>query len=129
MNSCCTPSTCADAVDAGLVTGCNAVDLGCGDMHSCQQCMSGEICQGDKCVQCTPKTCADFGNTGCNHNDGCGHQLNCCGTGTECVQNLCCNPGDVVYEGSCCAPQCDPNLPPGPQSSCGIVIYCGNPNN
>ncbi len=104
MKSCCTPLTCAGAVDAGLVTGCNAVDLGCGVKQSCQQCQAGEICQGDKCVQCTPKTCADFGNTGCNHDD-------------------------VVYEGTCCSPQCDPNLPAGPQVSCGVVIYCGNPNN
>jgi len=128
-NSCCTPLTCAGAIDAGLVTGCNAVDLGCGVQRSCQSCQAGEICQGDKCVQCTPKTCADFGNTGCNHDDGCGMRISCCGAGTTCIQNLCCNDGDVVYAGSCCSPQCDPNQPAGPQVSCGVVIYCGNPNN
>jgi hypothetical protein len=128
-NVCCTPLTCAGAADAGLVTGCNPVDLGCGVMQSCEQCPPGEVCQNNTCVTCTPKTCADFGNTGCGHDDGCGHRIDCCGTGTTCIQNLCCNPGDVVYEGSCCAPQCDTSQPPGPQVSCGVVIYCGNANN
>jgi hypothetical protein len=76
-----------------------------------------------------PKTCANFGDAGCNHGDGCGNRLNCCGPETACVDNLCCNPGDVVYEGSCCAPQCDPGEPAGPQLSCGVVINCGNPAN
>jgi hypothetical protein len=72
-----------------------------------------------------PKTCADFGNTGCGHADGCGGTLDCCGGGTTCMTGgLCCEPGDVVYQGSCCALVCNNGLPPGPQQVCGVTIYC-----
>jgi hypothetical protein len=79
---CCTPQTCADAVDAGIVTGCAPVDLGCGVKQACLQCASGEACKNDQCVACVPKTCADFGDTGCGHSDGCGKTLNCCAAAT-----------------------------------------------
>jgi len=125
-NACCTPLTCAEAADAGTVTGCNPVDLGCGVQQSCAPCPSGQSCQANKCVACAPKTCSDFGNTGCDHSDGCGNNLDCCASGTTCMSGgLCCQPGDVVYQGSCCLPQCNPSLPAGPQASCGTVIYCG----
>jgi hypothetical protein len=122
--ACCTPQTCAEAVDAGIVTGCNPVDLGCGVQQSCMTCVAGQLCQNDTCVNCMPKTCADFSG-GCGHGDGCGHTLDCCASGTTCMSgNVCCQAGEVVYQGSCCLPQCNPNLPAGPQDSCGTVIYC-----
>jgi hypothetical protein len=97
-------------------------------MKVCNGCATGQTCVMDRCVTCTPKTCSDFGNAGCGHHDGCGGILNCCGSGTDCVNGLCCQPGDVDYQGSCCKPQCNPNLPPGPQLVCGVEIVCGGSN-
>jgi hypothetical protein len=122
---CCTQQTsCAELLDAGLVTGCNPVDLGCGVKKACMTCPSGEICTNDQCVACVSKTCADFGNAGCGHSDGCGHTLNCCAAGLACTGGLCCRAGEVAYNGSCCAPACDPSQPPGSQVSCGQVLFC-----
>jgi hypothetical protein len=121
---CCTPTTCGAALDSGVVPGCTPVDLGCGVKKSCKPCGAGEVCVNDVCQTCTPKTCADFGNTGCGHADGCGHSLDCCGTGTTCQSGICCAPGEVDYNGSCCLPGCDLDLSPGPQLSCGQVILC-----
>jgi len=122
---CCTPLTCGDAVDAGMVQGCLAVDLGCGVHKNCSPCPGTDVCESDGgCTACIPKTCGDVGNTGCHHDDGCGSRFDCCATGTVCVETLCCAPGDVEYQGSCCKPTCDPNQPPGPQVSCGLVINC-----
>jgi hypothetical protein len=121
---CCTPRTCADAIDAGEVTGCNPVNLGCGISQSCSRCPTSEVCANDACVACVPKTCADFQNTGCGHSDGCGKTLNCCSSNTTCTNNVCCGEGEIGYNGGCCAPGCDPTQPPGPQVSCGQVIYC-----
>ncbi len=121
---CCTPRTCAEALDAGAVTGCAAMDLGCGATQACIKCGAGEICTNDVCVSCAPKTCADFGNAGCGHADGCGGTVACCAAGTTCTSGLCCAAGEVAYNGSCCEPACDPSQPPGSQVSCGQVIYC-----
>ncbi|HEY4012997.1 MAG TPA: hypothetical protein VGM06_06650 [Polyangiaceae bacterium] len=121
---CCAPRTCAEALDAGTVTGCAPMDLGCGVTTACIQCGAGEVCSNDTCVSCTPKTCADFGNAGCGHANGCGGTLNCCAAGTACTGGLCCGAGEVAYNGSCCAPECDPSQPPGSQVSCGQVIFC-----
>jgi hypothetical protein len=146
---CCTPLTCAQAQDAGLVTGCGKVPLGCGVAQSCAPCAAGQTCEGNVCINCQAKTCADFGNTGCGHNDGCtSTPLDCCPAGTTCNGTICCPPGqvnangiccpageinaggiccpkgDVNYQGSCCQPKCDTSQPPGPQNSCGITIYC-----
>lgn len=123
--SCCNVKSCVDLLDAGSITGCAPVDLGCGIQRSCAPCGPGERCMGDLCVACVAKTCADFGNTGCGHDDGCGNKLDCCGAGTSCLGgDLCCPAGDVVYQGTCCLPQCDNSLPAGPQMSCGEVLYC-----
>ncbi len=121
---CCTPMTCGEALDGGLVSGCSPVDLGCGVKKSCQPCGTGEICVNNACQACVPKTCADFGDAGCGHADGCGKSLNCCAQGTTCQGSLCCLPGEVSYNGSCCLPGCDLDQPPGPQVSCGQVIVC-----
>jgi hypothetical protein len=123
---CCAPSTCAAALDAGLVTGCTPVDLGCGVKKDCSPCPGTDVCLADGgCAPCVPKTCADFSNDGCSHNAGCGVVLNCCAAGTTCQNGLCCPPGEVDFQNTCCKPQCDPNLPPGPQISCGQTILCG----
>lgn len=123
--TCCTPSTCAEAQDAGLVTGCAPVNLNCGVQKSCQPCAAGHVCTANACVACTPKTCTDFGNTGCGHSDGCGNTLNCCPNDTTCQGgSICCAEGQVDYNGSCCTPACDPTQPWGTQISCGEVIYC-----
>jgi hypothetical protein len=37
---------------------------------------------------------------------------------------VCCGEGEIGYAGGCCAPGCDSTQPPGPQVSCGQVIYC-----
>jgi hypothetical protein len=128
---CCAPRTCAEELDAGTVTGCAPVDLGCGVTTACIKCPAGEICSNNTCVSCAPKTCADFANAGCGHADGCGGTLNCCTADTACTGGLCCGEGEVAYNGSCCAPACDPSQPPGTQVSCGQVIFCtgsgGNP--
>jgi hypothetical protein len=146
---CCAPLTCAAAQDAGLVTGCGQVDLGCGTHKSCSPCPTGESCEGNLCVACVPKTCADYNHMGCGHSDGCTTAtLDCCTGGTTCqgticcpkgevnVMGLCCPPGEinangvccgagqVNYAGTCCQPTCDASLPPGPQNSCGVTIYC-----
>jgi hypothetical protein len=121
---CCNPRTCADAIDAGAVPGCAPIDMGCGVKQSCSPCSTGEICTNDQCVACVPKTCADFGNAGCGHSDGCGKTLDCCPAGTACTGNICCSEGLIAYNGSCCAPSCDPAQPAGTQVSCGQVIYC-----
>ena len=135
--SCCQPLDCPSAADAGLVTGCDPVSLGCGEQKSCAPCAAGSVCQNDTCVLCQPKTCTSFNNTGCNHPDGCGNLLDCCPSGTVCTEGACCPPGEtnqggiccpsgeINYQNSCCKPTCDPNLPAGPQNSCGEVIYCG----
>jgi hypothetical protein len=136
--TCCQALDCAAAADAGLVTGCNAVDLGCGVQKACAPCAAGTQCENDTCVQCQPKTCANYGDAGCNHSDGCTAQLlDCCAAGTVCMDGACCPPGqanqggiccpagEVNYQNSCCKPTCNPSLPDGPQSSCGEVIYCG----
>jgi hypothetical protein len=117
---CCQPLTCADVPDAG----CDPVDLGCGVKKTCYTCQSSDFCQSNTCVACQPKTCADFGNAGCNHQDGCGHRLDCCPTETACQGSLCCPIGQVNYQGTCCQPTCDPTKPLGPQMSCGQVILC-----
>jgi hypothetical protein len=117
--------TCGQALDAGAVTGCGAVNLGCGVQKSCAPCGTGTVCTGNACVACTPKTCADFGNDGCGHSDGCGHTLNCCGNGTSCQGTLCCGAGQVNFGGGCCTPACDPSLETATQTSCGQVIFCG----
>jgi hypothetical protein len=136
---CCQPLDCAGAMDAGLVTGCDPVSLGCGQQKVCSPCPTGDVCQSGSCVVCQPKTCANFGDAGCNHPDSCGNLLDCCPGGTVCQEGQCCPPGEtnqggvccpngeVNYQGSCCKPTCDPNQPPGPQNSCGEVIYCGGP--
>jgi hypothetical protein len=147
---CCTPLTCGDAEDAGLVTGCGLVDLGCGIHKTCAPCPSGENCEGNVCVACVPKKCADFGNKGCGHSDGCTSAvLDCCPSGTTCqggnlccptgqvdVKGICCTPGEVNangiccgagqvnYQGTCCQPMCDTTQPSGPQNTCGVTIYC-----
>jgi hypothetical protein len=121
---CCTPLTCAEAIDSGVVTGCDPVDLGCGVRESCAPCKAGMVCQNDKCTPCIPKTCADFGDAGCGHYDGCGKYLDCCPAGLACQGVLCCPYGQVDYNGTCCQPKCDPNLGSGPQFSCGVYIYC-----
>jgi hypothetical protein len=101
------------------------VTLGCGLLKSCQSCPAGQSCVKNACVNCVPKTCADFGNAGCGHDDGCTQTpLDCCTAGMTCKGTICCPKGDVNYQGSCCQPQCDPNLPPGPQNTCGLTIYC-----
>ncbi len=89
---CCTPITCAEAADAGLVTGCNPVDLGCGVKTVCNSCATGQHCYMDSC--CTPLTCAqaDASPTGCAPVDlGCGVQKVCnsCATGQTCVMDKC----------------------------------------
>jgi hypothetical protein len=148
-NACCTPLTCAEAQDAGLVTGCGPVGVGCGAQKSCAPCAANQTCVKNACVNCTAKTCADFGNTGCGHADPCtGTTLDCCPTGTTCQGTICCPPGEtaqgticcptgevnangiccpagqVNYQGTCCLPKCDTSLPPGPQITCGLTIYC-----
>ena len=124
---CCTPKTCAMALEGGLVTGCGMVDLGCGIKKPCQPCGAGETCVNSACQVCTPKTCADFGNTGCGHSDGCGKTIDCCGSGLACQGGICCQAGEVNYNGSCCLPGCDQDLPAGPQVSCGQLILCTGP--
>jgi hypothetical protein len=120
--SCCQPKTCADFPNAG----CAPIDLGCGVKKTCYTCASSDFCQNGSCVPCVPKTCADFGNTGCGHIDGCGHRVDCCPLETTCQGTLCCPIGQVNYQGTCCQPTCDPNLPFGPQVSCGQVILCSD---
>lgn len=136
--ACCTPSTCAQELEAGTVTGCGTVDLGCGVHRQCTGCDGGEVCSVNACVACVPKTCSDYGNTGCGHQVGCGtgQTLDCCAAGTTCMgticcpagqtnmNGICCPAGQVNYNGSCCMPSCDPQLPPGAQVSCGVTIYC-----
>lgn len=134
---CCTPLDCAGAADAGLVTGCDPVPLGCGQQKSCAPCPTGQVCQNNACTACVPFTCAHYNDAGCNHPDQCGALLDCCAAGTTCQEGaccppgetnqngLCCPPGEVNYQQTCCKPACDNNLPPGPQNSCGEVIYCG----
>jgi hypothetical protein len=134
---CCTPLDCAGAADAGLVTGCDPVDLGCGQQKSCAPCSNGQVCQNNACTACVPLTCAHYNDAGCNHPDQCGNLLDCCASGTLCQEGACCPPGqtnqgglccptgDVNYQGTCCQPACNNNLPPGPQISCGLTIYCG----
>lgn len=123
--ACCTPSTCAEAQDAGLVSGCAQVNLGCNVEKSCAPCEEGQICTDNQCVACIPKTCADFGDAGCGHSNGCGNTLDCCSGGLSCQGgSLCCPSGQVAYNGSCCQPSCDPTQPAGSQISCGEVIYC-----
>ena len=124
-DACCTPLTCAEAADAGRVLGCGETNLGCGQQKVCAPCPAGDTCTDNVCVTCVPLTCVDFGNAGCNHSDQCGGTVNCCGAGESCVSGLCCPPGDVAYEGGCCKPACDPDLPSGPQDSCGVTLYCG----
>ncbi len=96
-NTCCTPKTCAEAQDAGTVTGCDPVDLGCGVQQTCSGCAAGQICRSNAC--CTPQTCAeamDAGTvTGCDPVDlGCGVQQTCaaCAAGQICRSNACCTP-------------------------------------
>jgi hypothetical protein len=124
---CCTPETCAELIDAGSVQGCSVVDLNCGVHQSCQPCAKGDVCDEatGTCSACVPKTCSDFGDTGCQHSDGCGNLLDCCGAGTTCTAGFCCPPGQISYEGTCCQPTCSPSLPAGAQGSCGVTIYCG----
>jgi hypothetical protein len=122
---------------AGKVTGCNPVDLGCGVQEQCIFC-DGGTCNNNACEPCIPRTCADFGNTGCGHHVGCGSNttLDCCPSGTTCMGGACCAPGQtnvngiccaagqVNYQDTCCTPSCAPGLPPGGQVSCGVTIYC-----
>lgn len=123
--TCCTPSTCGEAQDAGMVTGCAPINVGCGVQKSCAPCQEGQVCTNNQCVACVPKTCADFGDAGCGHSNGCGNTLDCCSGGLTCQGgSVCCPPGQVAYNGSCCEPSCDPTQPAGSQISCGQVIYC-----
>jgi hypothetical protein len=78
---------------------------------------------GDVCTACVPKTCANFSG-GCGHSDGCGNTLDCCAGGTACQNGICCGANQVNYNGGCCQPACDSTQPPGPQMSCGQVLYC-----
>ena len=127
--ACCTPTTCAELMEAGTVQGCTTVNLGCGVQQSCLPCAKGDVCDEatGACSACVPKTCSDFGDIGCEHGDGCGNLLDCCGAGTACTGGFCCPPGEIGYEGTCCQPACNTSLPAGPQVSCGVTIYCGGP--
>ena len=136
--TCCTHETCADAIEAGAVTGCGPVDLGCGVHQACAVCDGGEVCSTNACIPCVQKTCADYGDAGCGHAIGCGNSgtLNCCASGTTCMgsiccppgqsnaNGICCPPGEVNYGGSCCKPTCDIHQA-GPQVSCGVTLFCG----
>ncbi len=122
---CCMHSDCKALLEAGVVPGCQKVDLGCGLKESCLPCGPGYVCDedGGTCQKCVPKTCSDFSGYGC-HSDGCGGQLACCPSGQLCAGSICCPPGQVDYMGTCCQPLCNMALPPGPQVSCGVTIYC-----
>jgi hypothetical protein len=135
--ACCTPSTCAEVIAEGGVTGCGAVSLGCNVTKSCEVCDGGEVCTANACVACVPKTCASYGDAGCGHAIGCGMSgtLNCCAAGTTCMGTLCCPSGEqnangiccpageVNFGGACCKPTCDPHKA-GAQESCGVTLYC-----
>ena len=109
MGTCCTPKTCAEAVDAGLVMGCGQVNLGCGVSKDCAPCATGEVCRGGAC--CTPQTCAEAQDaglvTGCNPVDlGCGVQQSCmtCVAGQLCQNDTCvtCMPKTCAdFSGGC----------------------------
>ncbi len=120
--SCCKPLACADFPDAG----CAPVDLGCGQKTACYSCPASDFCTNNACMPCQAKTCSDYGNAGCGHEDGCGHKLDCCPLETTCQGTICCPTGQVNYQGTCCQPQCDSSQPPGPQVSCGQIVLCSN---
>jgi hypothetical protein len=118
--TCCTPQTCAEASDAGLVTGCAPVDLGCGVTQVCMKCPTGDVCHANAC--CTPLTCAtaDAGTTGCDPVDlGCGVMKVCngCATGQTCKMDKCvqCTPRTCADFG---------NTGCGHDNGCGGSLDC-----
>jgi hypothetical protein len=91
---CCTPLTCAEAAEAGIVSSCGNVSLGCGVQRACAPCGSGEDCYMGSC--CTPLSCAEAADaglvTGCSAVSlGCGQQKSCapCGSGMICQGDTC----------------------------------------
>jgi hypothetical protein len=48
----------------------------------------------------------------------------CCLPSEVNANGICCSAGQVNYQGTCCQPACATGLPPGPQNTCGVTIYC-----
>jgi hypothetical protein len=115
QGSCCTPKTCAEALDGGSTTSCTPVDIGCGKQASCAPCGTGEVCMPNGSC-CQPKTCADFPDAGCGTVDlGCGQTKACntCNSADECVN-------------STCVP-CQPKTCAAFDGGCGLPSGCGGP--
>ena len=126
-DACCTPLTCAGAVDAGLVTGCNAGGPRVRRPEVVPDVPAGEVCQGDRACSARPRRARTSATPDATTTtDAARPHQTAAGPARRASESLCCHPGDVVYEGSCCVPQCDPSLPPGPQrAAAGHLLRLG----
>jgi hypothetical protein len=129
--ACCTPSTCAEILDAGTADGgalgCESVSLGCGVNQVCSPCPTGEVCNANAC--CKPKTCADAMDAGlvtsCTPIDlGCGVSQTCapCAGGETCNANACtpCVAKTCAdFDGGCHSDGCNGTL-----DCCGAGLSC-----
>jgi len=49
----CTPLTCDELADAGVLATCRPVSAGCGQKRVCAPCGAGTVCQAGSCVACS----------------------------------------------------------------------------
>ncbi|RKH89847.1 hypothetical protein D7Y21_09040 [Corallococcus sp. AB045] len=112
----CTPSvTCASEGK-----NCDAIPDGCGGTLDCGTCGSGQLCEANVCVSCTPTTCAEQGKNCGSIPDGCGGTLACgsCSGTDVCNANVCgsCTPTTCEAQGRSCGTLSD---------GCGGTLSCG----
>jgi hypothetical protein len=111
----CTPKTCAS-----LGASCGSYSDGCGGLLQCGGCPSGQECQVNTHVCCTPqRSCASVGATCGQINDGCGFFLNC---------GTCSDPETTCANLSHTCVHIAPALPGGATGDLGlgsIMAMCG----
>ncbi|RKH04282.1 kelch repeat-containing protein [Corallococcus carmarthensis] len=99
---------------------CGAIPDGCGFTLNCGTCGTGQLCEANVCVSCTPTTCAEQGKNCGSIPDGCGGTLSCgsCSGTDVCNANVCvsCTPTTCAAQGRSCGPLSD---------GCGGTLSCG----
>ena len=88
----CVKTTCA------AVNRCGVVEDGCGGTMTCG-CAAPNSCQEDGQCTCTPLTCADLGDPSGEAYDGCGHFIQCAGSGSS-TERLRILAGNLTTSGS-----------------------------
>ncbi|NMO15073.1 hypothetical protein HPC49_08220 [Pyxidicoccus fallax] len=114
-------STCTVSVTcASQGKNCGTIPDGCGGTLNCGTCGSGELCEANVCVTCTPTTCAQEGKNCGSIADGCGGTLDCgaCSGTDVCSSNVCvsCTPTTCAAQGRSCGTLSD---------GCGGTLSCG----